>query len=151
MAHNPVNHPARPVYRAIAGLIGLYLVLFGIIGVIQNAGENLFANDDNTVLGQGVNLGGSVLSVLLGVVILAATGLGRNIDVRVNKPLGYVIMALGLAELAVLRTQANLLDWSIATVIVTMLLGVTLLTVAMYSSVGSEDEAEASRSARLVL
>ena len=32
MAHIPVNHPARPVYRAIAGLIALYILIFGIFG-----------------------------------------------------------------------------------------------------------------------
>ncbi len=151
MAHNPVNHPARPVYRAITGLIGLYSVIFGILGVIQNAGEEFFGQDDTLVLGQGVNLGGSVLFVALGAVILIVTGVGRNIDVRVNKPLGYLVMALGLAALALLRTEANLLDFSLATCIVTMLLGLVLLTSAMYCAVGTEDEAKASRDARLVL
>lgn len=151
MAHNPINHPARPLYRAITGLIGLYLVIFGVLGVVQSAGQDLFEQDDSLVLGQGTNLAGAALSGLLGVLILGATALGRNVDVRVNKPLGYLVMALGLGELAVLRTSANVLDFTIATCIVVMLLGLVLLTAAMYCTIGSDEEASAARDARLVL
>jgi predicted PurR-regulated permease PerM len=34
MAHTPVNHPLRPFYRVLSGLVGLYVVLFGILGLI---------------------------------------------------------------------------------------------------------------------
>ncbi|MFC7545116.1 DUF4383 domain-containing protein [Plantactinospora sp. GCM10030261] len=150
-SHNPVNHPARPVYRAICGLIGLYLVAFGVIGFVQNAGEEFFAQDDTLVLGQGVNLAGSVLFALLGVVILIATVLGRNIDVAVNGLLSYVVMTISLLMLAILRTDANVLDWSVATVIVTMVIGLTLLTAAKYGTVGTDEDERAWRDGRLVL
>ena len=32
MAHFPVNHPLRPLYRTLAGLVGAYLLVFGIVG-----------------------------------------------------------------------------------------------------------------------
>ena len=31
MAHNPVNHPLRPLYRVLGGLSGLYVLLFGVL------------------------------------------------------------------------------------------------------------------------
>lgn len=151
MAHNPVNHPARPIYRAIGGLIGLYLVIFGMLGLIVSAGNAFFAQDDTLVLGQGVNLGSSVLFILIGALVVAAVGLGRNIDVRVNKLVGYLLMAIGLGALAVLRTDANFLNFSTVTCMVTMVLGIVLLTAAMYSTVGTEEEAKAWRDGRLVL
>lgn len=151
MAHNPINHPARPVYRAIAGLTGLYLAIFGLLGVLETSGSELFAQDDTRVLGQGTNLGWSVLSVLLGVIILAAVGVGRNLDVRTNIVLAYGFMALGLAELAVLRTDANYLNFTVATCVVMMILGLVLLLASKYGKVGSEEEAQAARDARLLL
>ncbi|MBO4164901.1 MULTISPECIES: DUF4383 domain-containing protein [Micromonospora] len=151
MAHTPVNHPARPVYRAIGGLIGLYLVVFGALGVIASAGNDIFAQDDTKVLGQGTNLGFSLLSVLFGVVILVGTVIGRNLDVAINQWLSYTLMVISLAGLAFLQTDANVVNFSILTVIVLMTLSLVLLMVGMYGKVGTDDEQEAWQKARLVL
>ncbi|MEU4400742.1 DUF4383 domain-containing protein [Micromonospora orduensis] len=151
MAHTPVNHPARPIYRAIGGLTGLYLVVFGVLGIIASAGNEILAQDDTKVLGQGTNLGFSLLSVLLGVVVLVGTGLGRNIDVAINQWLAYALMVIGLAGLAFIRTDANIFNFSITTVIVVLSAALVLLMVGMYGKVGSDEEAEAFQKARLVL
>ncbi|MGI5214344.1 DUF4383 domain-containing protein [Plantactinospora sp. CA-290183] len=151
MAHNPVNHPARPIYRTIGGLTGLYLLAFGVLGIISLSGSDFFAQDDTMVLGQGTNLGYSVISAILGAIVLVATVIGRNVDATVNKLFGYGFMALGLAALATLRTDANYLNFSITTTIVVMIIGLVLLMAGMYGRVGSEDEAKAFHDARLVL
>ncbi|WP_433389744.1 DUF4383 domain-containing protein [Micromonospora sp. KLBMP9576] len=151
MAHTPVNHPARPVYRAIGGLTGLYLVAFGAIGIIASAGNEVFAQDDTQVLGQGTNLGFSVVSVLLGIVVLAGTAIGRNIDVMINQWLAYALMAISLAGLAFIQTEANIFNFSIFTVIALMVAGLVLLMVGMYGKVGTNEEQEAWQKARLVL
>jgi hypothetical protein len=140
MAHNPINHPARPIYRVISGLIGLYLVLFGALGLFV----------DGRVFGQGTNVANSLLSIALGAIILIATVVGRNLDAAVNKYLGYGLMALGLLTLAFLRTDANVLDHTVSTSIVWMLLGITLLMAGMYGKVGTSDEQEAWEKGRLV-
>ncbi|MEU8259080.1 DUF4383 domain-containing protein [Micromonospora sp. NPDC048999] len=152
MAHTPVNHPARPVYRAIGGLVGLYFVVFGVIGTITTAGNGAFAQDQTLkVLGQGTNLGFSLLSIVLGAAILAGVAIGRNLDVAINQWLSYALMVLGLAELAFLHTDANILNFSIMTVIVVLTLAMVLLMAGMYSKVGTEEEKEAWQKARLVL
>ncbi|MBG6068028.1 DUF4383 domain-containing protein [Micromonospora ureilytica] len=151
MAHTPVNHPARPIYRAIGGLTGLYLVVFGVLGIIASTGNEFLAQDDTRVLGQGTNLGFSLLSVLLGLVVLVGTGLGRNIDVAINQWMAYGLMVVSLAGLAFIRTDANIFNFSITTVIVVMTAALVLLMVGMYGKVGTEDEAEAFQKARLVL
>ncbi|RLP95686.1 MULTISPECIES: DUF4383 domain-containing protein [unclassified Micromonospora] len=151
MAHTPVNHPARPIYRAIGGLTGLYLVVFGVLGIIASAGNEILAQDDTKVLGQGTNLGFSLLTVLLGLVVLAGTVLGRNIDVAINQWLAYALMVIGLAGLAFIRTDANFFNFSITTVIVVLSAALVLLMVGMYGKVGSDEEAEAFQKARLVL
>ncbi|MER7888399.1 DUF4383 domain-containing protein [Micromonospora sp. NPDC094482] len=151
MAHTPVNHPARPIYRAIGGLTGLYLVVFGVLGSITSAGGEFFAQDDTQILGQGTNLGFSLLSALLGLIVLAGTALGRNVDVVINQWLAYVLMVVSLGGLAFIRTDANIFNFSIATVIVVMTVGLVLLMVGMYGKVGTDDEKEAWQKARLVL
>jgi hypothetical protein len=140
MAHNPINHPARPIYRVISGLIGLYLVLFGALGLFV----------DGRVFGQGTNVANSLVSIALGAIILIATLIGRNLDAAVNKYLGYGLMALGLLTLAFLRTDANVLDHTVSTSIVWMLLGITLLMAGMYGKVGTSDEQDAWEKGRLV-
>jgi len=151
MAHTPVNHPARPIYRAIGGLTGLYLVAFGLIGIVANVGKEVLAQDGSTVLGQGTNLGFSLLSALLGAAVLAGTAIGRNLDVVINQWLAYAIMALSLAGLAFIRTEANIFNFSVATVIVLMVVGLVLLMTGMYGKVGTDQEKEAWQKARLVL
>ncbi|MGK5518566.1 DUF4383 domain-containing protein [Micromonospora sp. URMC 107] len=151
MAHTPVNHPARPVYRAIGGLTGLYLVAFGVLGIVASAGNEVLAQDDTQVLGQGTNLGFSLLSALLGAAVLAGTAIGRNIDVMINQWLAYAIMVLSLAGLAFIQTEANIFNFSIFTVIALMVVGLVLLMVGMYGKVGTEKEQEAWQKARLVL
>ncbi|SCL36419.1 protein of unknown function [Micromonospora pallida] len=151
MAHFPVNHPARPIYRAIGGLTGLYLTAFGVLGAVTTLGDELFAQDDTKVLGQGANLGFSLVALVVGAAILAGTALGRNRDVAINKGTAYGLMALSLFELAFLQTDVNIFNFSIATVIVIMVLGLVLLTAALYGKVGTDEEHKAWQEARLVL
>ncbi|MEK8108125.1 DUF4383 domain-containing protein [Micromonospora sp. M12] len=149
--HTPVNHPARPIYRAIGGLTGLYLVVFGVLGFIASAGNEVLAQDDTRVLGQGTNIGFSLLSVLLGIIVLVGVGLGRNIDVAINQWMAYSLMVISVGGLAFIRTDANIFNFSVATVIALMTAALVLLVVGMYGKVGSEEESEAWKSARLVL
>ncbi|MCI4064165.1 DUF4383 domain-containing protein [Micromonospora sp. R77] len=151
MAHTPVNHPARPIYRAIGGLVGLYFVVFGVLGIIASAGNDVLAQDDTQVLGQGTNLGFSLLAIVLGAAILAGTVIGRNLDVAINQWLAYALIVLGLASLAFIRTDANIFNFSIVTVMVVLVLALVLLMVGMYGKVGTEEEKEAWQKARLVL
>lgn len=151
MAHTPVNHPARPVYRAIGGLVGLYFVVFGVLGIIASAGNDVLAQDDTTVLGQGANLGFSLLSIALGALILLGVVIGRNLDATINQRLAYVLLVLGLVELAILRTEANIFNFSIMTDIVILILSLVLLLAGMYGKVGTDDEHEAWQKSRLVL
>lgn len=150
-SHFPVNHPLRPTYRALGGLTGLYLVIFGILGAIETSGDDFFAQGDATALWQGTNLGHSVISIAVGLILLIGTAVGRNVDAAVNKAIGYGLAALGLAALAVLRTDANYLNFTMATVIVTMVSGLVLLLAAMYGKVGTEEQARVAREARLFL
>ena len=148
MAHIPVNHPMRPLYRALSALSGVYLVLFGIIGLIVTPGNGLFGRPDGRVLGQGANLFWSIVSIILGAIVLFATVVGRNLDVEVEKYLGWGLLVVATYELAVNRTDANFLKFTISTVIVTYIVGLVLITSSLYSKVAPAEEAGAPRQAR---
>ena len=148
MAHNPVNHPMRPFYRALGAVSGAYLILFGIVGVIVTPGNGLFGTPDDRVLGQGASLFWSIVALLIGVVVLAASVLGRNLDTTVNKYVGWGLLVIGSYELAVSRTDANVLKFTIATVVVTYLVGLFLLTASLYTKTAPDDQVGAPRQVR---
>jgi hypothetical protein len=148
MAHNPVNHPLRPIYRALGAIAGAYLVVFGIIGIIVTSGDGLFGAPGDRVLGQGANLFWSIISIILGAVVLAGVALGRNLDVEINKFLGWGLLVIGSYELAASRTDANFLKFTIATVVVTYLVGLVLILASLYGKTAPQEHAGAPRQVR---
>ena len=146
--HNPVNHPLRPIYRAIAALAGAYLVLFGLVGLIVTGGDGMFAIGADRVLGQGANLFWSIVSLIVGAVVLIATGLGRNLDTEIDKYVGWGLLVVGSYGLAVARTDANFANFTIATVVVTYLVGLLLVMSGLYSKVAPTHETGAPRQVR---
>jgi hypothetical protein len=145
MAHNPVDHPLRPLYRAIGALTGVYLIVFGIVGLIVTSGDGLFGTDGGRVLGQGANLFWSIVSLVLGVIVVAVTALGRNLDTEADKFIGWGLLVVGSYGLATSRTDANFLDFTIATVVVTYLVGLLLIMTGLYSKVAPPQGAGRSR------
>ena len=71
-----VCHNDVPVRRHLDfdSLAGLYLVVFGIVGIIQTAGESFAGDTGVRVLGQETNMLWSIISLILGAVIFIATG-----------------------------------------------------------------------------
>ena len=148
MAHYPVNHPLRPLYRALSGLAGIYLVIFGIIGLIVTSGDGLFGTAGHRVLGQGANLFWSIVSLIIGAIVVVATVLGRNIVSETDKYIGWGLLVVGTFGLAVGRTDANVLDFSISTVVVTYLVGLVLIMSGLYTKVAAPQQAGEPRQVR---
>ena len=146
--HNPVNHPLRPLYRALGALVGVWFVLFGIVGIAVNAGNDFFATTGEQVLGQGANRFASIISLVSGVVVLIATAIGRNVDTETYKLLGWGVLAVGSYGLATSRTDANFLGFTIATVIVDYIAGLVLVLASLYIKSAPVSVAAAPRQAR---
>jgi hypothetical protein len=147
MAHYPVNHPLRPLYRALSGLVGVYLIIFGIVGVVVTSGDGLFGRAGHRVLGQGANLFWSIVCLILGAIVLVTTLLGRNLMTETDRYVGWGMLVVGTYGLATARTNANVLDFTIATVVVTYLLGLVLIMAGLYGKVGTEEESRAEQEA----
>lgn len=133
LSHMPVDHHLRPLYRFLATVTGGYILLFGIIGAARTSGDGLFARADVSVLGLRTNLAFSIASIVAGVIIVLATLVGRNLVATVTFWGGLLFMVAGLAMTAVLRSDLNVLNFSIATVVVSFLLGTLLFTAGMYT------------------
>jgi uncharacterized protein DUF4383 len=146
--HNPVNHPLRPLYRALGALAGAWLVLFGIVGITVNAGDDFFAAHPAHVLGQGANLFSSIISLVTGAVLLIVTALGRNLDTQTYKFLGWAVLTVATYGLATARTDANFLGFTISTVMVDYLVGLVLVAAGLYVKTGPPAPTGAARQIR---
>jgi hypothetical protein len=148
MSHLPVNHPLRPLYRVLAAAAAIYILVFGVVGVVRTSGAPMFDRSDMVVLGLRTNLAFALASVVAGVVILLALFIGRNVDYVVTLWGGVIFMAVGLALLALLQTDLNVLNFSMPTVIVSFVIGLVLFAGGLYGRSGSESAAAAEELVR---
>ncbi|MFV2017535.1 DUF4383 domain-containing protein [Micromonospora sp. LOL_023] len=145
MVHIPVNHPLRPLYRTIAGLTGLYVLVFGIAGTLATWGDPLFARDDVWALGLRTNLAFSIASIGYGGLILIGAIIGGQAGHLANLTISVVFMVTGLLMMALLRTDANFLNFSMSTVVVSLIFGLIFLATGLYDKVGPVDESDAQK------
>lgn len=148
MAHLPVNHPAQPFLRVLAGAVGLYVLVFGIAGLVATWGESFFERGDTWVLGLKTNPAFSILSIVAGLVLVGGAGYGRNLDHFINLYGGGVFLVAGMAMMAVLHTDANLLNFSLSNCVVSFIIGVVLLHAGLYGKTGPPELAEAEHRLR---
>jgi hypothetical protein len=149
MAHIPINHPLRPVYRALALLIGVYLIIFGVVGTTASSGHPFFAsNEDITALGLPTNMAFSLLSIVAGAIIAGGAASGRNLDHFINLVGGVLFLAVGILMLALQRTELNILNFSVRTCVVSFLIGMLLFAAGLYGKTASRQDAEAQEAHR---
>jgi hypothetical protein len=135
MAHYPVDHHLRPLYRFLGGAAGIYLVLFGLISLIMTWGDPIFHRGGDWALGLRTNPAAAIVGLLAGAVVVGAALLGGNLHHRVNIVLGWALMAFATAVMAVIQTDANIFNVSMINVIVVMSLGLVVLTAGLYGKV----------------
>jgi hypothetical protein len=141
MSHLPVNHPMRPLYRLLAALCGLYVLLFGAIAVTQTAGMDLFARHGLPwVLGLKANRAFALLSIVAGIIIVGGALIGRNLDRYVNLTGAVVFIVAGMAMMTLLRTELNVLGFTMATCIMSFIIGLLLGLAGLYGRVGSREQ-----------
>ncbi|MEV4758097.1 DUF4383 domain-containing protein [Micromonospora sp. NPDC049559] len=148
MAHIPVNHPARPLYRVLAALSGLYILIFGVFGIFETWDDSLFSRNSHWVLGLRTNLAFALVSVVFGAVVLFGALHRGNLGHFMNLTAGVVFLVVGLVMMSVLQTDANILNFSMSTVIVSLLFGLLFLATGLYDKIGPHESAEAEQAYR---
>jgi hypothetical protein len=137
--HLPVNHPTRPAHRFLGGLTGLYVLLFGIVGLVASRGHGFFARGDITALGLHTNVAFALVSILVGLVVVAAALVGRNVAHYLFVVGGLAFLLVGMAMLVVMQTSLNLLNFTVSTCVVSFVIGLVLWTAGLYSRTGPVD------------
>ncbi|MER7820308.1 DUF4383 domain-containing protein [Streptomyces sp. NPDC096153] len=133
--HLPVDHKLSQVYRYGAGLMGLILLAFGILGLTHNIG--FFDTGNETVGGLNVNGALSVLSICVGLLLFVGMVIGGNFASTLNMVLGILFIFSGFVNLGLLDSGANFLNFRIQNVLFSFVVGVMLMWFGMYGRVGS--------------
>ncbi|MEU3736140.1 MULTISPECIES: DUF4383 domain-containing protein [unclassified Streptomyces] len=133
--HLPVDHRLSTIYRFGAGLMGLVLLAFGILGLIDKVG--FFDTGGDTVAGLNTNGALSVLSICVGLLLFVGMVIGGNFASTLNMVLGCAFILSGFVNLALLDTGLNFLAFRIQNVLFSFVVGVLLMIFGMYGRVGS--------------
>ncbi|MGP3947419.1 DUF4383 domain-containing protein [Streptomyces sp. 7N604] len=131
--HLPVDHRLSTVYRIGAGLMGLVLLAFGILGLIGKVG--FFDTGGDTVAGLNTNGALSVLSIVVGCVLFGGMVIGGNFASSLNMWFGVAFLLSGFFNLALLETDYNFLAFRLQNVLFSFVFGLLLMTFGMYGRV----------------
>ncbi|MFJ2111881.1 MULTISPECIES: DUF4383 domain-containing protein [unclassified Streptomyces] len=132
-SHLPLDHRLNQVYRVGAGLMGLFLLVFGVLGLIDRIG--FFDTGGDRVAGLNTNGALSVLSICVGLLLLIGMVIGGNTASTLNMVLGILFIASGFVNLALLDTGSNFLAFRIQNVLFSFVVGVLLMFFGMYGRV----------------
>ncbi|GAA2117823.1 DUF4383 domain-containing protein [Streptomyces synnematoformans] len=133
--HLPVDHHLSNVYRAGAGLVGLFLLVFGVLGLFNRVW--FFDTGGDETLGLNTNGALSTLSIAVGLLLLYGMVRGGNFASTLNMVLGGLFVLSGFVNLALLETSANFLAFKMQNVLFSFIVGLVLATFGMYGRVSS--------------
>ncbi|WSK01609.1 DUF4383 domain-containing protein [Streptomyces sp. NBC_01320] len=131
--HLPVDHRLSSVYRVGAGLMGLVLLAFGILGLIDEIG--FFDTGGATVAGLNTNGALSILSICVGLLLFTGMVIGGNFASTLNMVLGIAFILSGFINLALLDTDYNFLAFHLQNVLFSFVVGLMLMMFGMYGRV----------------
>ncbi|WP_246097435.1 DUF4383 domain-containing protein, partial [Streptomyces botrytidirepellens] len=134
--HLPVDHRLSRVYRLGAGLMGLVLLAFGILGLTDNIG--FFDTGGATVAQLNTNGALSVLSIAIGGLLFVGMVIGGNFASTLNMVLGLLFLLSGFVNLALLETSFNFLAFRLQNVLFSFVVGLMLMWFGMYGRVSSK-------------
>jgi hypothetical protein len=131
--HLPQDHRLGRVYRYGAALTGAALLVFGILGLLDDLA--FFNTSGERVLGLSSNGALSVISIVAAAVLIGGAVVGGNIASNINLGMGLLFYLSGFVNLALLDTQANFLAFHFQNVMFSFAVGVMLLTFGAYGRV----------------
>ncbi|TLS47245.1 DUF4383 domain-containing protein [Streptomyces montanus] len=133
--HLPVDHRLSTVYRIGAGLMGLVLLAFGILGLVDKVG--FFDTGGDRVAGLNTNGALSVLSICVGLLLFVGMVIGGNFASTLNMVFGVLFILSGFVNLALLDTDLNILAFHMQNVLFSFVVGLLLMIFGMYGRVTS--------------
>jgi hypothetical protein len=121
------------VQRVGAFLVGGVLLVFGLLG--STTGVPLLATHGERVLGLSSNGLLSVLSLVVGGILIGAALRGPRVASTVMIVLGVLFLLSALGNMAVLHTSLNVLAFQMSNVLFSIVVGLLLLLLGGYGRV----------------
>jgi hypothetical protein len=118
------------VHRIGAVAVALVILVFGVLGFAD--GLAFFSTSGQPVLGMSSNGLLSTISVLTAAVLIAAAVYGPRVASTVMTVIGALFLLSALANLALLRTDLNILAFEMSNVGFSVAAGLVLLVLGAY-------------------
>ncbi|RKT18047.1 uncharacterized protein DUF4383 [Streptomyces sp. 1114.5] len=132
----PVDNRLVTVWRIGAGLGGIFLIVFGCLGLADHPG--FLDTEGDRVAGLSTNGALAILSIVAGAILVVGAVIGGNFASYLNMAVGVLFVLSGFYGLTVLgRPDANILNFRMSNVLFAFIFGVILTTFGMYGRVSS--------------
>lgn len=125
-----VDRRVFSVQRLGAGLVGLFLLVFGVVGALSAV--PFFTAQGEHILGLSADGLLAALSVAVGAALIGAAVEGPRLASGVMLVLGPLFLLSAMANLAVLGTSLNLLGFRVRDVVFSVVVGSLLLVLGAY-------------------
>lgn len=130
MHPQPGPHRIHALHRAGAGALGTFLIVFGLSGVVLSPA--FLSTTGPVVMGLSTNGLLSTLSLLVGVLLVAAALRGGPVASTASVVTGGLFLVSGVVNVLLLDTAMNMLAFRMTNVIFSLLVGAALLFVGAY-------------------
>jgi hypothetical protein len=118
------------VHKLGSAIFGGVLATFGLLGFANSL--TWFSTGDAAVAGLSTNYLLSMVSVVVGAILIASAFLGRLTSARVASVVGGLFILSGLIHLPLLQTDLNILNFEMPNVIFSLVAGLLLLSLGLY-------------------
>jgi hypothetical protein len=132
----PLDHHLAAVYRWGSAFCGVVLLVFGTLGFADELSP--FNTNGNTIAGMSTNGALSLISVIVGLLLIAGAVIGGNLASTLNMTVGTLFLLSGFVHIFILDRPANILDFGMTNVIFSFVMGLVILTFGMYGRVSSK-------------
>jgi len=123
-------HRVHTIHRVSAAAVGGFLILFAVLGFTQ--GLALLSTRASWVMGLSSNGLLSVLSLVVGLVLVGAASHSGPMASSVSIVMGVLFLLSGLGNTLVLGTAMNLLAFRLPNIVFSLVLGTLLLILGSY-------------------
>jgi hypothetical protein len=133
--HLPADHRLNRVYRYGAGLCGVILLVFGVLGLLRDI--PFFSTTGKHVAGMSTNGALSTISIVVAALLIFGAFVGGNFASTLNIAVGGLFVIGGLVNLALMSTSgSNFLAFRLPNVFFSFAMGLLIMTFGMYGRVG---------------
>ncbi|MFE6961534.1 DUF4383 domain-containing protein [Streptomyces sp. NPDC057696] len=131
----PLDHKLAQVYRWGAAFCGVVLLAFGCLGLADQLSP--FNTNGGQIAGMSTNGVLSLISVVVGLALVAGGVIGGNFASTLNMAVGALFLISGFVHVFILGKGAKVLDFGMTNVIFSFVMGLVILTFGMYGRVSS--------------